>query len=65
LASIDIDILSTGEIRFCRCDSSTNESLLEFLSELVDDPKLIAEIEEFLDGGGDIEHILGNEPLCG
>jgi len=58
---IELEILPSGEIRFRRQDGSSNESLLELLSEFVD----VEEIKEFLDGGKKIEVLFGNESFCG
>jgi len=61
---IELDIMSSGEIRFCRCDPESNEELLSILAQMVDGDQ-VKELEEFFSGAEDIEHILGNEPLCG
>ena len=59
----EIEILSTGQIRFCRCSKKQNEVLFDFLKEVgVSD---LEGLVEFFEAGNSIEHIIGNEQLCG
>ena len=63
---IDLEILSTGEVRFRREKRREyREFLLGILSHLVDDEEKIIKIKNFLDGAEDIDLILGDEILCG
>jgi len=61
---IEIEVLSTGEIRFRRGDKITNDSLSDILSEIVDEDErnklkdFFAEIEK-------TKVILGDKLLCG
>jgi hypothetical protein len=63
MESVEISILPNGDIRFCRLDPETNKATFELLSEV--SPERAEEIRRFLDGANSIEHIFGNEPLCG
>jgi hypothetical protein len=60
---IDLDILPSGQIRFCRCSKEVNDKLLEVLSGI--GVNSAEDLIEFFEAGNSIEHILGNEPLCG
>ena len=63
MQNVEIDILPNGDIRFNRLDPETNQVLFELLSEV--SPERAEEIRRFLDGANNIEHIFGDEPLCG
>ena len=59
----DLDLLPSGEIRFRRGNSFTNEQLFSFLKEI--GIKDINEIKQFFDGSNKIEKIFGKESFCG
>lgn len=61
---IEITLLPSGDVRFSRFDPATNESIIEIISELASPEKMV-EVRRFLEGANSIEHIFGDEPLCG
>lgn len=58
---LEIDILSSGELRISRKDAALNGLLLNLLLECDCDTK---DIKQFLDDGNAVEILLG-ERLCG
>lgn len=60
---LELDILPSGQLRFCRCNPETNKKLLSLLKDL--GISNVKDLEEFFDAGNSIEHLLGDEPLCG
>jgi redox-regulated HSP33 family molecular chaperone len=60
---LNLDILPSGEIRFCRCSPEKNKKLLEMLKDF--GIKNISDLEEFFNAGNSIEQIFGDEQLCG
>lgn len=61
--NLELDIMPSGEIRFCRCDKETNQYLLQLLKDL--NINNIEDLEEFFESGNNIEILLGDEQLCG
>lgn len=61
---IELEVLSTGEIRFRRNGKIVNDALVDILSGITDE-KEIKKIKEFFDEMKDIEVILGDQLLCG
>ncbi len=62
---IELDVLPTGELRFCRCSPDINQELLDFLNGLLEDPSKTKQLEEFFSGSISMEKLIGDEPLCG
>jgi len=60
---IQIDVMTDGSVRFCRCDTETNKHTLEIVSKLSPDKR--KEVKQFLDCSEHIKLISGDEPLCG
>ena len=63
IKNLEIEILPSGEIRFSRCDISTNKFLLEFLADFIDQENVECS-KKFLDGSKNIEVLFG-DGLCG
>ena len=61
--TFEVELLKNGQVRFCRSDNATNEHMFLLLSELTTENH--HEIQQFLDGANFLEHIVGDEPLCG
>ncbi len=65
--SIDItlEILPSGMVRFKRGDKQHNECMINVLSQIIDDPKVMDELICFFKGSEDIELLMGDTIFCG
>lgn len=61
---IELEILSTGEIRFRRDGKIVNDALVDILSGITDKKELV-KLKEFFAEMKEIEIILGDQLLCG
>jgi len=63
--ALTIEILSDGRMRFKRGTKQHNDNMIEVLSNVVDDPKIMEEIICFFKGSEDVELLMGDTIFCG
>jgi len=63
LKDLELDIMPSGDLRFCRCNKETNDKMLQLFKDF--GIENIKDLEEFFNAGNTIEQILGDEQLCG
>ena len=62
--TVDIQILSNGNIRIKRGDKAHNEAAMKILEPFIGEDKK-AELSEFFKGSEDVELLVGDTILCG
>jgi len=62
----EIEILPSGFLRIRRGDASYNESVLSVMSDIYNnDPKVMKEVKDFIDGSEEIVLLKGKRIMCG
>jgi hypothetical protein len=63
--NVKISILPSGHIKFRRGDKKYNDKVKEILMSLIDDEKIINELDSFFDELKEVDVIVGNNTFCG
>lgn len=62
---LKLEILPNGHLRFNRGNKEYNEKMKEIIFPLIDDEKVIEQLEEFFKGSEETELLIGGTIFCG